>query len=1102
MNFKKGVVACLAMFVVFIMFQQTVKAEEVQSKELYTLENPTWLINEGFSKGVNHDRQDLGVVLSKGATLRIRQVNTAFTEKITVQMLNNDSKTEKSVAVGSDWVNITPDADAVPFVTTTFTSVKPKIEYQVIGNSVSLPKIEQGGNEAAFFSKWDANNASFALIGNKYIQFLIPTKDKYYLKKMNDFSSIDKLFAYYDNVFETYNELAGISFNPKSSTDKNIPNRYFAKANRSGGGGAYYGGSETAESSDSTISCWLTKGWGALHEIAHGYQGNFMNDNTYQVSEVWNNIYADTFKKRTAGSAYFTDAGLYAGGGGVNAVEAAFEKNVYKDKTAVNTWTNNQRFYVSVMLKDKVGDKAFINFNQRYRELTNKPGGFVSDQLLLDMLTEYYGEGSGFNIAPFVELIQGNMSDKQKTVAVNSSNKNVYPLAALVSGDNLAKARQDIALDSKWALVNNAQLTKYGLKQNIKLNLDIKDISQLKGQTLKMMDGSTVVKEVVIQGTTVELKDMPVGIYSVHLPSGTTKQYKTDKLYIPVTDKGADQTIKILDVPVLAGQILDTSKEVTFIGAPNSELIVNGVSYKNDVNGVYQITLPNYLKLGDKVEAKFVYASGEGSDLGTFTVGNGHLITSNVIVGKTDVFGTARPNSLVKVWIQGGVRATTTANAEGIWSAKLGSPMIEGNTVQTQVFDGSYVADSPRYTVTKGEKAINPAELVGDISNASTTAEFVGSAYATLTLDGKSYTADSAGIFVVNFDKPYIAGTILKAVTTDVWGQKSAIQEIRVLNKLTTKPTVTSALVEGATTVTGTAIPGAKVDVWIKGGIRAIVYADANGKWTAQVPALVEGQVVQPRATLEGKYEDSERYTIVRKKPKVTSLIVVGETTLTGTAIPGAKVDVWIRGGIRATVYADAKGLWTAEVPAMVAGEIVQPRAWVGNTYEDSERYTIVAKNPIVTSALVAGATTVSGTAPQGSKVDVWIYGLVRATVYADTSGKWTAEVPALVAGQIVQPRASIGSWYADSERYKIVPKEPVVTSSLVAGATTVTGIAAPRAMVDVWIYGMVRATVYADENGNWTANVPALVAGQVVQPRISIGSYYMADTIRYTVSK
>ncbi|WP_051999549.1 hypothetical protein [Listeria cornellensis] len=701
------------------------------------------------------------------------------------------------------------------------------------------------------------------------------------------------------------------------------------------------------------------------------------------------------------------------------------KKNVYKDKTAVNTWTNNQRFYVSVMLKDKVGDKGFIAFNQKYRELTNRPGGFVSNQLLLDMLTEYYGEGSGFNIAPFVELIQGNMSDKQKTVALNSSNKNVYPLAALLSGDNLVKARQDIALDSKWALVDNAQLNKYALKQDIKLNLDIKDVSQIKGQTLKIMDGSTVIKEVVIQDKTVELKNMPVGIYSVHLPNGTNKQYKTDKLYISVTDKGADQTIKMLDLPVVAGGILDTSKVVTFIGAPNSELIVNGIAYKNDVNGVYKITLPNYLNLGDKVEAKFVYASGESSDVGTFTVGNGNLITSNVSAGKTDLFGTARPNALVKVWIQGGIRVTATANAEGIWSAKLGTPMIEGDTVQTQVFDGSYVADSPRYTVTKGEKAIDKPELVGEASNISTQLVFVGTPYATLMLNGNSYKADSAGVFLVKLDKTLQAGTILKVEMTDVWGQKSDTLEVEVHNKLSIKPTVTSVLVEGATVVTGTATPGAKVDVWIYGGIRATVYADASGNWTATVPALIAGQVVQPRATLGETYEDSERYTIIAKKPTVTSALVEGATMVTGTAIPGAKVDVWIYGGIRATVYADASGNWTATVPALVAGQVVQPRATLNGSFEDSERYTIVAKEPTVTSALVAGATTVTGTAIPGAKVDVWIYGGIRATVYADASGNWTATVPALVEGQIVQPRAMLNGSYEDSERYTIVGKEP-----------------------------------------------------------------------------
>ena len=46
----------------------------------------------------------------------------------------------------------------------------------------------------------------------------------------------------------------------------------FFKADISGHGGAYYGANWTANSSDST-KMWLDKlSWGALHEIAHGYQ--------------------------------------------------------------------------------------------------------------------------------------------------------------------------------------------------------------------------------------------------------------------------------------------------------------------------------------------------------------------------------------------------------------------------------------------------------------------------------------------------------------------------------------------------------------------------------------------------------------------------------------------------------------------------------------------------------------------------------------------------------------------------------------------------------------------------------------------------------------
>lgn len=39
--------------------------------------------------------------------------------------------------------------------------------------------------------------------------------------------------------------------------------------------------------------------WVILHEIAHGYQGKFMQSTTLPVNEVWNNIYAAFYQQLT-----------------------------------------------------------------------------------------------------------------------------------------------------------------------------------------------------------------------------------------------------------------------------------------------------------------------------------------------------------------------------------------------------------------------------------------------------------------------------------------------------------------------------------------------------------------------------------------------------------------------------------------------------------------------------------------------------------------------------------------------------------------------------------------------------------------------------------
>lgn len=176
----------LLLAVVTIATTMGIKAEAAKmEKKLYTLENPTWLRNQGFTKGLDHDKQGLGVVLPKNETIEIRQVNTNFKGNVTLELLNEDRLEESATTIGSSWVTVTATTDSVPFVRTTYTSDPnpPIVEYKVSDAAPALPTFNQGDNEADFFKKWDETNASFGLIGNKYIQILVPKGDKPYLKK-------------------------------------------------------------------------------------------------------------------------------------------------------------------------------------------------------------------------------------------------------------------------------------------------------------------------------------------------------------------------------------------------------------------------------------------------------------------------------------------------------------------------------------------------------------------------------------------------------------------------------------------------------------------------------------------------------------------------------------------------------------------------------------------------------------------------------------------------------------------------------------------------------------------------------------------------------
>ena len=98
---------------------------------------------------------------------------------------------------------------------------------------------------------------------------------------------MDELIAYYENIFAMYDSIIGLD---GSAVENKKVKIVIFKSRYIRFGGAYYGANWTANSSDST-KMWLDKlSWGALHEIAHGYQAGFDNQGIF-TGEVSNNLF-------------------------------------------------------------------------------------------------------------------------------------------------------------------------------------------------------------------------------------------------------------------------------------------------------------------------------------------------------------------------------------------------------------------------------------------------------------------------------------------------------------------------------------------------------------------------------------------------------------------------------------------------------------------------------------------------------------------------------------------------------------------------------------------------------------------------------------------
>jgi hypothetical protein len=535
-----------------------------QSKRIYTLERSVWLDAVGMSKGINHDRQHLGIILAAGQSVKIRQTNAAYNAKLTLRLLNDDRETEAEFSVGSTWIEAHIEAASVPFIDTPYVEGMPVVEFEYPDTVKMLPVYRKGEDEVAFFDRWDTQDAEFSLIESEYATLLIPKISKKELKALGEVKNIDGLIAYYDRIFTFYNALAGVSFEPEHDSDRNIKNRYFMKADKNGAGAAYYSTWWTAETSNSVSSFWLTpqdNNWGSLHEIAHGYQGHFMGDKYFSTGEMWNNIYAACYQDVMLGDRKYKEGWLYDYGNKAT-VENKIADLIAQAKP-LNQWDLRSKLYFAMLMVDKAGKNAFTHFNQQYRKSCNAPGFVPSEHALLDMLSESFATaGEQVDVTPFIQLTSGYVTQTQQDRNAFSHAKAVYPLYQLVADQDLEAVKTQLKLDSSLRLVDSSQLKATGLKGNVTLRFNIDDFAQIYGEDLILLEGARYAYKTRINSPSMALGELPIGVYTLRLPTGKDQKYQPSQGYLML--KQGDNAVEIDFVKKATSPIV--TQEINLLG--------------------------------------------------------------------------------------------------------------------------------------------------------------------------------------------------------------------------------------------------------------------------------------------------------------------------------------------------------------------------------------------------------------------------------------------------------------------------------------------------------------------------------------------------------
>ncbi|MFP7298691.1 Ig-like domain-containing protein [Neobacillus niacini] len=548
-------------------------------------------------------------------------------------------------------------------------------------------------------------------------------------------------------------------------------------------------------------------------------------------------------------------------------------------------------------------------------------------------------------------------------------------------------------------------------------------------------------------------------------------------------------------------QVTDTDSSVTGKAEAGSKVDVKAAgktigSATAGTDGTFTVTIP-VQKAGTELEVTATDNAGNVSAAAKVVVKDATASekpTVNEVTDKsTSVTGTAEAGSKVEVKANGSTIGSATAGTDGKFTVTI--PVQKAGTELTVTATDKAGNVSPAAkVVVKDVTAPNQPSSVSEVTDKSTSV--TGTAEAGSKVEVKangaaigSAAAGTDGKFTVTIPVQK-AGTELTVTATDKAGNVSAATKVVVKDVTAPNQPSVSDVTDKDTSVTGTTEAGAKVEVKANGAAIGTATAAADGKFTIEIPVQKAGTELAVTATDKAGNVSAAAKVVVKdqtpsEKPTVND-VTDKDTSVTGKAEAGAIVEVKANGSIIGSATAGSDGTFNVKIPVQKAGTELTITATdkAGNV---SAAVKVIVKdvtppNQPSVNQVTDKASSVSGSAEAGSKVEVKANGSTIGSATAGSDGKFTVTIPAQKAGTELTVTATDKADNVSAAVKVVVkdatpPAKPTV-NEVTDKDTSVSGKAEAGSKIEVKANGTVIGSGTTANNGEYTVKIPAQKGG------------------------